>query len=177
MGLDEHKAAKELAMVQNKKKEEAAAREAEQRRILAAQAAAYAEIALEEGKELDPAQARALAEARKSSRSRSRENKGFPSSRTPGDLGLLGFANAASILMTKRRAASDKNPSHEGLDGIKAELMRERGLVSSKEKVASKEKNSSKEKNKGDRSRSRDRKRNGRTKTRSRSRGKDRDKR
>merc|ERR1711920_362427 len=105
--------------------------------------------------------------ARKSSRSRSRENKGFPSTRTPGDLGLLGLGNTTQILMTKRRPASDKNPSHEGLDGIKAQLLRERGLVTSKEK------------SRGDRSRSRDRKKNGKnaSRSRSRSKGKDRDRR
>jgi len=38
------------------------------------------------------------------------------------------FSQAA---FQKRRAASDKNPQHEGLDGIKAEYLKKRGIVES----------------------------------------------
>merc|ERR1712232_503995 len=161
-GLNEEKAAKELALVQSKKKEEAAAREAEQRRIRAGQLGSITQS----GGWLEDALNRSTAERRRGgsqpgsrSRSRERDDFGFPSTRPSVELGMLGFGSAAHI---KRRAASDKNPAHEGLDGIKAELLRERGLV--KEKVVSKEKSrgASKEKSRGDRSRSRDRKRNGR---------------
>eukprot|EP00928_Gymnodinium_smaydae_P007778 TRINITY_DN12787_c0_g5_i1.p1 TRINITY_DN12787_c0_g5~~TRINITY_DN12787_c0_g5_i1.p1 ORF type:complete len:415 (-),score=112.31 TRINITY_DN12787_c0_g5_i1:63-1307(-) len=45
-------------------------------------------------------------------------------------LGPLGMAMAAAPM--KRRAASNKNPAHEGLEAIKAQVLRERGIKRSR---------------------------------------------
>merc|ERR1712137_1083129 len=181
--LDGEKVAKELAMVRDKKKEETAAREAEQRRVRAAQAAAFAENRAAEKAErngngwLEEALDRSAAEKiAMPSRSRSRDkNIGFPSTRHPAELGMLGFSTTVQI---KRRAASDKNPAHEGLDGIKAELLRERGLLAVKEKGRgdrSRSRDRRRKDNEGGKDRDRDRKDRRSSRSRSRSRGKAKD--
>merc|ERR1712232_1020366 len=152
---EEERVAKELAMVRGKKKEEAAKK---------GDRNGWLEEALDRS---------AAEKSSMPSRSRSRDkNTGFPSTRHPVELGVLGLS---ATVMMKRRVASDKNPAHEGLDGIKAELLRERGLVASKERSRgdkSKSRDRRKKDSDGGKDRDRDRDRKERRSSRSRSRGK-----